>query len=92
MNHAERMNACFRACAGMSDTILSDPEYSITAEIDSLDDQINGRLKAEAERDEMLAALTRAAKDFINQNGTKPEWWTENIRNLVIAKAEALHG
>jgi hypothetical protein len=36
-----------------------------------------------AQRDELLAALTHAATDYIDQNGSVPSWWTEKIRQMV---------
>ena len=36
-----------------------------------------------AHRDELLAALTHAATDYIDQNGSVPSWWTDNIRQMV---------
>lgn len=35
------------------------------------------------QRDELLAALTHAATDYIDQNGSVPSWWTDKIRQLV---------
>lgn len=59
MNHAERMNACFRACEGISDEVLSDTEYCIKNELDNLDEQISKRLKVEKQRDELLELIKR---------------------------------
>lgn len=36
-----------------------------------------------SQRDELLAALTHAATDYIDQNGSVPSWWTEKIRQMV---------
>ena len=36
-----------------------------------------------AQRDELLAALTHAATDYIDQNGSVPSWWTDKIRQMV---------
>lgn len=36
-----------------------------------------------AQRDELLAALTHAATDYIDQNGMVPSWWTDKIRQMV---------
>lgn len=40
-------------------------------------------LDARAQRDELLAALTHAATDYIDQNGSVPSWWTDKIRQMV---------
>ena len=42
--------------------------------------------KAEQEREMLLAKLTHAATDFIDQNGCKPLWWTEDIVKMVKQK------
>ena len=43
-----------------------------------------GRLSTlERQRDELLAALTHAATDYIDQNGSVPSWWTDKIRQMV---------
>jgi len=59
LTKAQRINACIRACAGIPDDVISDPGYSIKAELDTLDNQIEMRTKAEQERDELLAALKK---------------------------------
>jgi hypothetical protein len=46
-------------------------------------------LTMKTQRDKLLSAVTKAAKDFINQNGIKPEWWTAEIVDMVIANNEA---
>jgi hypothetical protein len=35
------------------------------------------------ERDELFAALTHAATDFLDQNGCKPTWWTPRISEMT---------
>lgn len=54
---ARRIVACVNACAGISNEVLEAPDYSVKAEFDSLDAQIQGRVKAETQRDELLAVL-----------------------------------
>lgn len=81
--NARRIVACVNACAGIEQKILEDPEYSIKAELDSLDSIIETSAKYLAQRDELLAALTHAATDYIDQNGSVPSWWTDKIRQMV---------
>lgn len=52
-----RASICVRACAGIPDELLEDPEYLIKPELDNLDTQINGRLELLQQRDELLTAL-----------------------------------
>jgi len=56
-NNAERIVACVNACKGIPTEVLSDPEYSVKQELDSLDAQIESRIKAEKERDELKGLL-----------------------------------
>ena len=53
----KRVSACVNACRDMDMTVLEMPDYSVKVELDTLDAQIAGRLKAESQRDELLAAL-----------------------------------
>lgn len=58
--NARRIVACVNACRGISNEILEDPEYLIKKELETIDDLVNLREKAESERGEMrvrLAAL-----------------------------------
>lgn len=55
--NARRIVACVNACRDIDMTVLEMPNYSVKAELDTLDAQIAGRLKAESQRDELLAAL-----------------------------------
>jgi|LSQX01.3.fsa_nt_gb hypothetical protein len=48
----KRINACVRACEGLPTELLADPEYSIKAELDTLDEQIAKRLEAESKLSE----------------------------------------
>ncbi len=54
---ARRIVACVNACRDIDMTVLEMPNYSVKSELDTLDAQIAGRLKAESQRDELLAAL-----------------------------------
>ena len=56
-DYARRIVACVNACRDMDMTVLEMPDYSVKVELDTLDAQIAGRLKAESQRDELLAAL-----------------------------------
>lgn len=49
----KRVCACVNACAGLSNELLEQPEYSIKSELDSLDEQIAMRLKAEKHIEEL---------------------------------------
>ena len=55
--NARRIVACVNACRDIDMTVLEMPNYSVKSELDTLDAQIAGRLKAESQRDELLAAL-----------------------------------
>jgi hypothetical protein len=39
-----------------------------------------------SERDLLLGKLTHAATDYIDQNGCKPIWWTDDIVEMVKPK------
>lgn len=52
---AIRIVACVNACAGIPTEVLSAPDYSIRAELDTLDEQIARRLNAEDERNRLYA-------------------------------------
>lgn len=53
--NARRIVACVNACAGIPIEVLTAPEYSIKAELDTLDEQIARRLNAEEERNRLHA-------------------------------------
>jgi len=53
--NARRIVACVNACAGIPDEVLTAPDYSIKAELDTLDEQIARRLNAEEERNRLYA-------------------------------------
>ena len=55
--NARRIIACVNACRDMDMTVLEMPDYSVKSELDTLDAQIAGRLKAESQRDSLLSAL-----------------------------------
>ena len=55
--NARRIVACVNACRDMDMTVLEMPDYSVKSELDTLDAQIAGRLKDEAQRDSLLSAL-----------------------------------
>ena len=46
-HNADRIVACVNACAGIPIDVLTEPGYSIKAELDNLDAQIESRIKAE---------------------------------------------
>lgn len=93
--NAERIAACWNACAGIPDEVLAAPEYSIKAELDSLDAQIAGRMKAERERDQYrarLAALEEVATgvDADIDAGRPLEYNVEHLRDELIRARAAL--
>ena len=47
-DRGHRASICVRACEGLPDSLMEMPGYSIKAELDSLDAQIERRIKAEA--------------------------------------------
>jgi len=74
--NARRIVACVNACIGIDTETLEAPG--------SLAEIIRNR---KSQFDELLAALTEAANDYISQNGSRPSWWTNDIAQ--IAKNEA---
>lgn len=54
--NARRIVACVNACEGLPNELLEGPDYNIKAELDTLDDQIAGRLKAEEEAEIAIKA------------------------------------
>ena len=82
---ARRIVACVNACAEIETEKL---EENISDPVAGLFGRIAARLSKEnrvltAQRDELLAALTHAATDYIDQNGSVPSWWTDKIRQMV---------
>lgn len=55
--NARRFAASANQLAFLPLDLLENPDYSVEKELSFLDDQIAGRKKAEAQRDELLAAL-----------------------------------
>lgn len=45
--NARRVVACVNACAGIPLSVLEKPGYSVKSELDTLDDQIEKRLRVE---------------------------------------------
>ena len=80
--NARRIVACVNFCKGLStENIENDTlESSLKEALERVKTQ---RDNATAQRDELLAALTHAATDYIDQNGSVPSWWTEKIRQMV---------
>lgn len=92
---AHRIVACVNACAGIPDEVLDAPGYSIKDELDSLDAQITGRMKAERERDRFraqLAALEEVATgvDADIDAGRPLEYNVEHLRDELVRAREAL--
>jgi hypothetical protein len=54
---ARRICACVNACRRIETSVLESDGYSIKAKLDSLDEQINGRMKAEQHRLDLLETL-----------------------------------
>ena len=72
---ARRIVACVNFCKGLSTENM---------ENDTLEDSLKEVLeRTKSQRDELLAALTHAATDYIDQNGSVPSWWTDKIRQMV---------
>lgn len=61
--NARRIVACVNACRGISNEVLEDPDYSIKAELDSIDELF--RLRKEAEKN---IADYRAEIDTLNNH------------------------
>jgi hypothetical protein len=80
-----RIVACVNFCNGIETEKL---EKEVEMPGIGLFGKIAARLTIEnkqltAQRDELLAALTHAVTDYIDQNGMKPSWWTEKIVAMV---------
>lgn len=93
--NAERIAACWNACAGIPDEVLAAPGYSIKDELDSLDAQIAGRMKAERERDQLRARLAAlediaTAVDADIDSGRPLEYNVEYLRDELIRARAAL--
>jgi hypothetical protein len=71
-----RIVACVNACVGIPTEVLSDPNYSVKQELDSLDAQIEARIKAEKERDELKAENDKlnARINAISRNQGQGHW------------------
>lgn len=87
--YAKRIAECVRACEGIPSSVLSTPGYSIKAELDNLDEQINMRLRAEQRLSAVLASIDRA-KASIHYDDPEYSDILEARKNLeeAIAKAE----
>lgn len=95
LDNARRIVACVNACAGIPNEVLEAPDYSIKAELDRLDAQIAGRMRAERERDQIrarLAALEEVATglDADIDAGRPLEYNVEHLRDELIKARAAL--
>jgi len=80
--YAKRIVECVRACEGIPSSILSAPGYSIKAELDNFDEQINMRLRAEQGRDALLAVAKELSK-------SGKEWYGYAVPIGVIGRLDA---
>ena len=79
VNRVQNKNHCLQCGAELSlVAVSSDPNYPHSNCVPG-----NKILELTAQRDELLAALTHAATDYIDQNGSVPSWWTDKIRQMV---------
>ena len=69
-NRGHRASICTRACSGIPDSLLENPEYLIKAELDSLDSQISMRLKTEELLNQSIEHLEKII--YYNENGGEP--------------------
>ncbi len=102
MNHAERMNACFRACEGIEDEVLEDRQYRIKPELDSIDKIIESSGKIIQQRDtawqelreirSRLSALEEisTAVEADIDSGRPLEYNVEELRAELIRARKAL--
>ena len=93
--NAKRIVACVNACAGIPDEVLTAPDYSIKAELDTLDEQIARRLNAEEERNRLYARLLALEEvatgvDADIDAGRPLEYNVEHLRDELIRAREAL--
>lgn len=93
--NARRIVACVNACAGIPDEVLTAPDYSIKAELDTLDEQIARRLNAEEERNRLYARLLALEEvatgvDADIDCGRPLEYNVEHLRDELIRVREAL--
>ena len=93
--NARRIVACVNACAGIPDEVLTAPDYSIKAELDTLDEQIAWRLNAEDERNRLYARLLALEEvatgvDADIDAGRPLEYNVEHLRDELIRAREAL--
>ena len=58
-----RESECVKACEGIPSSILSTPGYSIAAELDNLDQQINLRFRAQQQAMDLSDAIKAALAD-----------------------------
>jgi PAS domain-containing protein len=77
---------CVNACRDIPQAILEQPDYSIKAELDSLDDQIQKRMKAE-ERVRELEAFIREEADDLRDAGysVDADRFIEFVNNKTLA-------
>ena len=93
--NARRIVACVNACAGIPIEVLTAPEYSIKAELDTLDEQIARRLNAEEERNRLYARLLSLEEvatgvDADIDAGRPREYNVEHLRDELVRAREAL--
>jgi hypothetical protein len=84
--NAQRIVACVNACRDIPQEILEQPDYSIKAELDSLDEQIQKRMKAE-DRVKELEAFIRTESDDLRDAGysVDADRFIEFINNKTLA-------
>lgn len=75
--NARRIVACVNALEGIPTDELEKAGTGLMSEAAIC----VGRLTKE--RDMLLAKLTKAATDYIDQNGSRPLWWTSDIVKMV---------
>lgn len=70
--YGSRIVACVNKCAGIPQELLEQPEYSIKAELDNVDEQINLRCEAEEyieELNEYIKQLEEQLAELQGVNG-----------------------